>query len=279
MRFTITLRSGAQLSTQGVTFRTASDTEVLLEWILRYGADGLVSVRGMFALALWDERERTLVVARDRFGMKPLYVHWFPDRVAFASEVGVLVRSGLVARRIDPAGVLSYLSWGSIPPPLTWVCDVEAVPPGTWRRWSAGGSMTAGTFADVRRSWLDDGGAEATSSADDLRARTADALADSLRAHLVADVPVGVFLSGGIDSGAIVSLARGLQRDLHTYTVSVDDSATDEAPLAARVAAHFGTTHHALAVESRTVIRDWPSILAHLDQPTGDAINSYCVSR
>ena len=114
---------------------------------------------------------------------------------------------------------------------------------------------------------------------DDLRERTADALSDSLRAHLVADVPVGVFLSGGIDSGAIVSLARGMQTDLHTYTVAVDDSATDEGPLAARVAQHFGTTHHALAVDSRAIVRDWPSILSHLDQPTGDAINSYCVSR
>ena len=151
--------------------------------------------------------------------------------------------------------------------------------PGTWRRWSASGTATSGTFADVRRVWLDGAGADGAASVDELRARTADALSDSLRAHLVADVPVGVFLSGGIDSGAIVSLARGIQTDLHTYTVSVDDSATDEAPLAARVAHHFGTTHHALAVDSHAIVRDWPSILSHLDQPTGDAINSYCVSR
>jgi asparagine synthase (glutamine-hydrolysing) len=266
-----------ELAAEGVSFRTSSDTEVLMQWLVRRGPEGLAEARGMFALALWDARERALLVARDRFGMKPLYVHWSDRRVAFASEVGTLVRSGITPRSIDPAGVLAYFNWGSIPAPLTWVRGVEALLPGTWRRWSATGASAGGTFADVRRIWSEQAGASA--SAEALRERTSRALTDSVRAHLVADVPVGIFLSAGVDSGALVSVARPLQPNLHTYTISVDDDVLDEAPQAARVAARFGTTHHTLSVDARDIARDWPAILAHLDQPSGDAVNSYFVSR
>jgi asparagine synthase (glutamine-hydrolysing) len=249
-----------------------------MQWLVRHGPEGLADARGMFALALWDARERALLVARDRFGMKPLYVDWSDRRVAFASEVGVLVRSGVTPRSIDPAGVLAYLNWGSIPAPLTWVRGVEALRPGTWRRWSATRASTSGTFADVRRIWVGQPGPSSL-SAEALRERTSRALTDSVRAHLVADVPVGIFLSAGVDSGALVSLARPLQSNLHTYTISVDDAALDEAPQAARVAERFGTTHHTLTVDARAIGRDWPAILSHLDQPSGDAVNSYFVSR
>ena len=265
-----------ELESRGEAFRTTSDTEVLLRLLVREGAGALSRVRGMFALALWDDRERTMLVARDRFGIKPLYVTCTGKRLAFASEIGALRRSGLASRDVDPAAVLAYLSWGSIPPPLTWLRDVTALEPGTWSRWNVDGVVTHGTFADATHAYVD--GAE--TSEPELRARTAVALRESVRAHLVADVPVGVFLSGGIDSGAIVSTARDVTAGpLNSYTVVVDEASHSEGLLAARVAATFGTSHHELRVDAQSIATDLSAIVAHLDQPTGDAVNAYYVSR
>jgi asparagine synthase (glutamine-hydrolysing) len=263
------------LEAHGETFRTASDTEVLLRLLVREGPRGLARVRGMFALALWDDHERTLLLARDRFGIKPLYVAGNPGQLAFASEIAALRRSGLAARDVSPAGVLAYLSWASIPAPLTWLRDVTALEPGTWHRWSATGEAASGTFADARLTYVD----RPAITERELRTRAAAALRDSIRAHLVADVPVGVFLSGGIDSGAILSLARDTAAPLNTYTVVVDEAAYSEGPAAARVAQVFETTHHELRVSSRAIVRDLPAIVARLDQPTADAVNAYYVSR
>jgi asparagine synthase (glutamine-hydrolysing) len=264
-----------ELESRGETFRTASDTEVLLRLLVRDGPGALSRVRGMFALALWDERERTVLLARDRFGMKPLYVTRGARQLAFASEIGALRRSGLASREISPAGVLAYLSWAAIPAPLTWLRDVNALEPGTWSRWTADGVATRGTFADASLAYVD--GPETTESA--LRETAAGALRESLRAHLVADVPVGVFLSGGIDSGAIVSVAREVTGGtLQSYTVVVDETAHSEGPVAARVAAAFGTSHHELRVDAHSIASDLSAIVARLDQPSGDAVNSYYVS-
>ena len=265
-----------ELESRGERFLTTSDTEVLLRLIVRDGAAALARVRGMFALGLWDERERTVLLARDRFGIKPLYLTCNSNQLAFASEIGALRRSGLVSRDVSPAAVLAYLSWGSIPAPLTWLRDVTALEPGTWSRWHADGDVTHGTFADAAQAYVD--GPDVSEA--ELRARAEEALRDSMRAHLVADVPVGVFLSGGIDSGAIVSTARDVAAGpLNSYTVVVDDASHSEASLAARVAAAFGTSHHELRVDAHSIASDLSGIVARLDQPTGDAVNAYYVSR
>lgn len=273
----------ADLQARGVALRTESDTEALLHLLALDGPPALARVRGMFALALWDAHERTLLLARDRFGIKPLYVARRAGGVAFASEIAALQRAGWAGRDVSPAGVLAFLAWGSIPQPLTWLADVEALEPGTWSRWDAQGSAgprspgDSGRFADPTLAYVTSGHEldEAT-----LRRRTAAAFVDSVRAHLVADVPVGVFLSGGIDSGAIVSAARlAGNANLHTYTVSVDEQAYSEAALAAATAQRFGTTHHDLRVDASQIARDLDAILGRLDQPTADAINSYYVSR
>jgi asparagine synthase (glutamine-hydrolysing) len=269
------LRSG--LESRGDMFRTASDTEVLLRLLVREGPDGLARVRGMFALALWDERERTLLLARDRFGIKPLYVSRDTTRVVFASEVGALRRAGLVPRTISAAGVLAYLSWASIPAPLTWLDQVEALQPAAWRRYTGDGRWAEGSFADPGAAYV---GSEDRPDEMALRAATAAAVRQSVRAHLVADVPVGVFLSGGIDSGAIVSAAREVtSADLRTFTVVVDEAEYSEAVTAEQVARVFGTTHHVLKVDATRIAHDLPSIVERLDQPTADAVNTYYVSR
>jgi asparagine synthase (glutamine-hydrolysing) len=269
------LRAG--LESHGEVFRTSSDTEVLLRLLMREGTAGLARVRGMFALALWDERNRTLLLARDRFGIKPLYVSSDATRVVFASEIGALRRSGLVPRTVSPGGVLAYLAWASIPAPLTWLEGVEALPPATWRRYGADGVAVNGAFADPAAAYVT---TDASPDEETLRAQTAAAVRNAVRAHLVADVPVGVFLSGGIDSGAIVSAARDVTgADLRTYTVVVDDAEYSEAAVAERVARMFGTTHHVLKVDAAHVADDLPAIVQRLDQPTADAVNTYYVSR
>jgi asparagine synthase (glutamine-hydrolysing) len=264
------------LESDGVAFATESDTEVLLQLLVRRGPGALDTVRGMFALAWWDETRGTLVLARDRFGIKPLYVATVAGTVCFASEIRALVDSGLVPRQIDAAGIAAYLRWGSIPPPLTWIAGVESFLPGTWREWSRDGHSRCGQFADARALW---GGQPAGSNPDEFRARVSDALHDSVRAHLVADVPVGVFLSGGIDSALLASIAREHAPAIRTYTISVADARLDEAADARAVAAALGTTHETLPIDAPDVARDWARIFAHLDQPTGDGVNTYYISR
>ncbi|MGE0041803.1 MAG: asparagine synthase (glutamine-hydrolyzing) [Vicinamibacterales bacterium] len=262
------------LAGDGEVFATGTDTEVLLRLVARRGPAALATLRGMFALAIWDESDRSLLVARDRFGIKPLYLCQAPGRVSFASEVGALAGAGLAPGGADPAGVLGFLRWGSIPAPLTWRRGVEALEPGTWRRFRLDGEDEQGVFADAREAWTG-----APAGAID-PAAVGRALESSVAAHLVADVPVGVFLSGGLDSSALVAVASRLgSRPLETFTVTVDDPAADEARFAAQVASAFGTRHHALRVDAAGVARDWPDILARLDQPTNDAVNTYYVAR
>ena len=260
----------------GARFGTASDTEVLLHLAAHEGPAGLARLRGMFAFACWDGVDKSLLLVRDRFGIKPLYVAASHDGVAFASELGALRAAGLIPGRPSAAGVLGFLTWGSVIPPLTWQHGVEMLPAGAWWRWR-GDVVEHGIFADVRDAYR--GGPSTVLAEDDYRAAVGDAVRDSMRAHLVADVPVGVFLSGGIDSGAIVSAAASIgAADLQTFTVAFDDTSS-EGEQARHVAAAFGTRHHELRVDSSHVAEDLPHILSRLDQPTIDGVNSFYVAR
>ncbi len=267
----------AELEARGERFATTSDTEVLLRLIAVDGPASLSRLRGMFALACWDQAERSLLVARDRFGIKPLYVAAEGTRVAFASELQALHASGLVDRTPSTAGVMAFLQWGSVPPPLTWTRGVEMLPPGTWRQWNGPAAASKGVFADVRNAYV--GGSGGHDGSDRFQTDVAEALRDTVRAHLVADVPVGVFLSGGIDSGALLSCASSVgATNLQTFTVGFDDRSS-ETTRAHRVALAFGATHHELIVASRDVAGDLLTVVSRLDQPTIDGINSYYVSR
>jgi asparagine synthase (glutamine-hydrolysing) len=266
----------ADLARAGVRFTTASDTEVLLALVVRDGIGALSRARGMFALAIWDNTARTITVARDRFGIKPLYVAERPGCVAFASEIAALRQAGLVERDVSPAGVLAFLAWNYIPSPLTWLRGAEHLAPGTWKRWHSDGRQDSGTFAAFAQVYEGD-------TADDERelcARSFEAIRDSIAAHMVADVPVGIFLSGGIDSTAIVAHARSVTSgELHTYTVAGDVPSMSEMEPARRVATLFETTHHELMIGAAAMERALPSIVRRLDAPSADAINSYFVSQ
>jgi asparagine synthase (glutamine-hydrolysing) len=263
------------LEARGERFTTGSDTEVLLRLLACDGPAALAQVRGMFALAWWDADARALILARDRFGIKPLYVAANGSSIAFASEIQALRSAGLVEPTIDPAGVLGFLAWGTVPRPLTYVAGVASLAPGTWTRWSQAGARESRPFADVASVYARP---HSGCTAAELRERAGAAVQQSVTAHLVADVPVGVFLSGGIDSSAILSaVCQAGASGVNTYTVRFDDRSSEHV-YARLVASTFGATHHELVLDPSRIAADLPRILARLDQPTLDAVNAYYVS-
>jgi len=261
----------AELERDGVRFASASDSEVILALHAREGTAAFGKLRGMFALAIWDEKARRLVLARDPYGIKPLYVAHQDGWLQFASQVKALEAGGRVGRDLDPGAVASFLLWGSVPEPRTIRKSIRAVPAGHVVVVDDGRVGEPRAFRDLRE------------FASAPCASLEDALADSVRAHLVADVPVAVFLSAGIDSSVIATLARRAAGDqLTTLTMRFADfagTAADEGPEAAQTARALGTQH----VE-RTLSRDdlrglWPKVLAAMDQPSVDGFNTYVVSR
>jgi len=260
------------LQKDGVVFRSNSDTEVVLRAYGAYGAECVAKLRGMFSFAVWDERERTCLLARDPFGIKPLYFHEANGQLVFASEVRALLASGLVRRELDPQGLHGYFRTGSVPEPRTLLRGVRCLEAGHLAIWQAGRLQT-------RRYWELRFQPEAVAAPE--AARTVrQALLDSVAHHFISDVPVGVFLSGGIDSTALVGLARTVGRaDLHTYSIAFPGTPGDEGGLAQRTAAHFGTTHHEWRLDAAAGRQLFSQYLQVMDQPSIDGLNTFTVSK
>ena len=272
----------AELEAKGRAFRTHSDTEVLLHLYALKGAAMVRDLRGMFAFALWDAAKQGLLLARDQYGVKPLYYADDGWTLRFASQVKALVGGGKVSRDPDPAGWAGFFLFGSVPEPYTIHRAVRAVEAGTtlWidrcgparpARYFAVSLPLAAADKPARRAAADDG------------SRVRAALLDSVRHHLVADVPVGLFLSSGIDSGALLGLMRDAgQRDIEAITLRYDEfrgGADDEAPLAALTARHYGARHTVRTVTREEFRADLPKIFAAMDQPTIDGINTWFVAK
>lgn len=262
-----------ELVSRGSRFRSTSDTEVLLEGYAMWGGDVLSRLRGMFAFAIWDARERSLFMARDPLGVKPLYVARTPRGVLFASELRTLLRTGLVATAIDREGLASYLAFGSVREPNTIVDGVTMLGAGTFSEFK-NGQLSATTY------WTPPIQVDSTTSRDAVVAELAGLLRESVSLRLESDVPVGIFLSGGLDSTSIVALASAAARTpVHTFTVTFDEAAYDEARFAREVAERFGTVHHPIRLSGAEVRGDLDDALAALDQPSADGANTYFVSR
>jgi len=253
------LRAG--LVQEGVRFQSHSDTEVILALYAKEGASALSRLRGMYTLAIWDQRERSLILARDPYGIKPLYYTTIDGQFRFASQVKALEAVESTTRPVNPGGLVGFLLWGSVPEPHTFREGIHCLP--------------AGHHLEVREGVVGEPRPHYDFTARPAPAEKIDvaaALEDSVRAHLVADVPVAVFLSAGLDSGLIAALAqRNLDQPLTTFTLKFDSfegTPLDEAPLAAEVAKKLGTRH----IERRVVRSDcpdlWPQALAAMDQPT-----------
>ena len=258
----------AELS--GHRFVSRCDTEVLLHGYEQWGIQRLLrKLRGMFAFALYDSRgPRPLcLLARDRLGIKPLYYVARPDSMAFASEVKALVVSGLVPNRKNPTAMAGLLLLGSVPAPATGIQGVNCLLPGHYL-------VADGTGVATHKYW-EPGLDTETGSARGLR----DALADAVNRHLVSDVPLGVFLSGGVDSAALVALASRAKSSLATLTVVFDEREYSEGAQARQIAQEFGTDHREVRVTSHDFMRELPNVLRVMDQPTNDGVNTYFVSR
>jgi asparagine synthase (glutamine-hydrolysing) len=271
-----------ELESAGVRFVSRSDTEVVLAGYSHWGEGVLERLRGMFAFAIWDAGSRTVLMARDRLGIKPLYVTSSAaadgsQRLVFASELRSLLASGCTERKLDPVAVDSYLWHGFTVGPHTLVAGVKLMPPGTWCRIDP----SAPTFTP-RRYWQPPTARSAVqgpAAVETLRHE----LQTSIRQHLLADVPLGVFLSGGVDSSAIAAMAAKLSPagagSLRTFNISFDEAAYDESKHAIEVARQLGTEHKDIRLTEQAFGDGIDAALAAMDQPTFDGINSWFVSR
>ena len=260
-----------ELASAGHVFASQSDTEVLVHGYEEWGIEGLLRrLRGMFAFAIYDATCGRVVLARDRLGIKPLYYTRRPrtGRLAFASEVKAVVESGLAAAETDRKALAGFLLFGSVPAPQTIVQDVECLLPGHYLVAETG-------HVETRRYWDMKFEAAAVSNSVPL----SEVLHDATQRHLMSDVPLGIFLSGGVDSAGLVALASPKNQNLKTLTISFSESEFDEAAAARRIAEHFHTDHHELRVSSADFATELPKILAAMDQPTNDGVNTYFVAR
>ena len=262
-----------ELAREGTVFRTHSDTEVLLHLYVRHGTAMLDRLRGMYAFAIWDQKQNRCFLARDPLGIKPLYYSVIAGRLAFASELKALQAADLTSKEVDSGALLLYFQTGSVPEPHTLLRDCHCLEAGHYVMWKEGRFIKKRHAKAMLHHYQEDYSVQTASK------HVRDALLQSVEAHFVSDVPVGVFLSGGIDSTAIVALAKVLGRDnLETFSVSVDDEKLDEGPVAQRTAAHFSTHHHNTALDAHGADAAFSGYLNSIDQPSIDGFNTYLVS-
>jgi asparagine synthase (glutamine-hydrolysing) len=268
------------LEANGCVFRSQSDTEVLLHLYARRGADMLQALRGMFAFVIWDAQRREIFAARDAFGIKPLYYADDGGSVRFASQVKALLAGGAVDTAAEPAGSVGFLVWGHVPEPYTLYRGIRALPAGCSMLVGQDGLRHPRRYFDLRDEF--ERAAQASPS-DAIRSAASlrEAVAETVRYHLVSDVPVGVFLSSGVDSTTIAGHAARESR-VNALTVGFREhrgSEQNEVPLAAEFARSLGIAHLTAWITRDDFERELPKILAAMDQPTIDGVNTYFVSQ
>jgi len=262
-----------ELAVLGHSFRSSSDTEVVLRAYLQWGTDCVRRFRGMFALALWDASDQLLFLVRDRMGIKPLCYALNQDGVVFASELRGLWPSERIARAIDPTAMIAYLADGSVPCPSTIYAGVRSLLPSHMLLARRGG-------IDLRSYWELPKAGTGPVVAEEARAQVRERLQEAVRLQLVSDVPLGAFLSGGIDSSAVVGLMRGATNGvIRTCSVVFDEARYDERPYARAVAEAHGCEHIEVEVTGEEVRDELSAAIGSMDQPTVDGINTYLVSR
>ncbi len=263
----------ASLEAEGLAFRGTSDSEVLLEAWDRWGAERtLDSLNGMFAIAIWDRKDRTLSLVRDRFGIKPLLWRRDGEGLFFASELKALLKDPACPRSIDPRSVAAYLRHGAVPAPWTILKDVHKLEPGSILTWAPGEEPVIRSFWSPLAAMAT--GQENLTSApfETLVSEAETLIGDAVERQMIADVPLGAFLSGGIDSSLVVALMQQQSgRRTETFTVGFEEKAWDESPHAEAVARHLGTRHTTLKTSGAAVRSLVPEIASIYDEPFSDS--------
>ncbi len=265
-----------ELETKGCTFRSNCDTEVLLLGYRVWGEGIIQKLRGMFAFGMWDHKNQSMLLVRDRHGIKPVYYSEQAGYFLFASELRSLLVTGLVERELDATGLDSFLKFGAVQEPATLIRGIQLLPAGHLLRYSAKGM-------EIERYWqfplpevgLNGSAVVREDRQEDLR----QTLSASVKMRLRSDVPLGVFLSGGLDSSVVAAMACSEETNIKTFTVAFAEQKFNEAASARRVAAYLGCEHHEIPLSQQDVIAALPQALAAMDQPTVDGVNTYFVSR
>jgi asparagine synthase (glutamine-hydrolysing) len=264
------------LISDGHQFATHSDTETIVHLYEQFGISGISQLRGMFAYAIWDARRKQLLLVRDRFGKKPLYYSILPKGLFFGSELKCLYPVG-VPLEIDDQALRLYFQFSYIPDPLSPYKAIRKLPPGGWLLYDSDGTVRQGLY------WkLPEPGMRSPDSADEDAAaiRVREIFDESVRMRMIADVPLGAFLSGGIDSSSVVaSMATQSSERVKTFSIGFEESAFNELPAAALVAKKFNTDHHEIVVRPDSVSLV-SKLVSHFDEPFGDssAIPTFIVS-
>ena len=267
----------SRLEREGAHFVSHSDTEVILKAYALWGERCLPEFRGMFAFAIWDARRQHLLVARDPMGIKPLYYYRADRHLLFASEVRTLLGTGLVPRKIDASALWNYLTFGSVYEPQTLIDGISVLPPGHYLSWESG-TLRVTQYCDLLEP------KEVSSHKPHNGQAPAEkqvhaTLDESVRMQLVSDVPVGVFLSGGIDSSTLVAILSRSGVRPSTFSIVFREQEYSEAEHSRAVARSFKTDHHEITVSQQDVLNAIPQALCAMDQPTMDGINTYFVSQ
>src|SRR2546426_3008217 len=263
-----------QLEALGHLFYTDSDTEAIIHAYDEYGTDCPKYLRGMFAFAIWDERKKSLFVARDRVGKKPLLYAQVSGQLIFASEFSALLRHPEVSRDVDFEALHYYLSFICVPAPLTAYRAIRKLEPGHWLLWQDGETK-------IERYWQLDFSKKLKLTEEEAGERAVELLREAVRIRLMSEVPLGAFLSGGIDSSAVVALmAQESPEQIKTFSIGFDEQDFSELHHARRVAEHVGADHHELVVRP-DAMEILPTLIEHYGEPFADssAIPSYYVSR
>lgn len=276
-----------ELEQLGHRFSSRSDTEVVLKAYLQWGKECLSRFRGMFAFAIYDNRPEQrkggkgkLFLARDRFGIKPLYYAQIGSSFVFASELKSMLASGLVSRELDKQALWDYLSFGSVPLPRTILSDVKSLLPGHYM-------LVQKSGFEIKRYWdlfeaTTQERAEPLKNFEEAKEKLIDILGEVVRMHTVADVPVGAFLSGGVDSSAIVALmTQCSSKPVRTFSVLFENQNFPKGELqwAKQVAERYSTDHTEVVVSGQEIVDDFESIISSIDQPCIDGFNTFVVSK
>ncbi|MCB0170547.1 MAG: asparagine synthase (glutamine-hydrolyzing) [Anaerolineae bacterium] len=271
-----------ELEAAGYTFQSTSDTEVILHGYEAWGEAVVTRLRGMFAFAILDRRpagpnpQGVIFLARDHLGIKPLYYAQTSDALIFASELKALHAAGLVSREVSPAGLVGYLHLGSVPNPLTIYRDIEALEPANCLTINLGQPIKA----QPRSYWRLPTDTVPALPYDQAVAQVRELLEEAIRIRLVSDVPLGAFLSGGLDSSTVVALMRrATNGPIHTCSMVFEEVAYSEASYAQAVAQAVGSTHYERVITVNDLAGEWDHIFESMDQPSVDGVNTYFVSQ